>query len=202
MDQKGQMPVFLYCVASCRETSLPDKSLFGNTGWDKLMLPLQEGQVPTMANDEKLLLKKYGNRRLYDTSKSAYVTLAEVADIIRKGTDVEVIDADTKTDVTAFILTQIILEQARKKDALLPPDLLHLIIRFGGSVLQEFFDKYLQHIITNYIEFKKVADEQFSKWIEVQLGYSNIARKTMADLASFKPFFDTFSKPPESKDKK
>lgn len=154
-----------------------------------------------MAKSDKLLLKKYGNRRLYDTARSSYVTLADVAEVIKGGTDVEVVDADTKEDVTAFILTQIILEQARRKNTLLPPELLHLIIRYGENVLQEFFDKYLQHIITNYLEFRKTADEQFSKWIDMQKDYTDMASKTIKGLASFPPFFDPFPKAPV-KDKK
>jgi polyhydroxyalkanoate synthesis repressor PhaR len=154
-----------------------------------------------MMKSEKLLLKKYGNRRLYDTARSSYVTLADVAEIIRNGTEVEVIDADTKQDVTAFILTQIILEQARKKNALLPPELLHLIIRYGGNVLQEFFEKYLQHIITNYLEFRKAADEQFGKWIDMQKDYSDMARKTLEGFASFPPFFGPLPKPPDKGEK-
>ena len=61
---------------------------------------------------EKVILKKYANRRLYDTERSAYVTLNEVAELIKTGRQVEVIDAKTKEDVTAFILTQILLEEA------------------------------------------------------------------------------------------
>lgn len=142
-----------------------------------------------ISTTDKLLLKKYGNRRLYDTNRSAYITLNEVADLIKQGIEVEVIEATTKEDVTAYILTQIILEQAKNKNALLPAGLLHLIIRYGENVLQEFFEKYLQQIIDSYIQFKKVADEQFSKWIDVQLDYSNIARKTFSDMSSFGSFF-------------
>jgi len=64
---------------------------------------------------EPLVFKKYANRRLYDTEKSAYVTLSELGDIIRSGRRVEVRDAQTKEDVTAFILTQIILEEAKTR---------------------------------------------------------------------------------------
>ena len=63
----------------------------------------------------RVKLKKYANRRLYDMEKSKYVTLNQVADLIRQGRQVEVVDAKTKEDVTAFILTQIILEEAKKK---------------------------------------------------------------------------------------
>lgn len=152
-----------------------------------------------MANREKLILKKYGNRRLYDTARSTYITLNQVAEFIKQGVEVEVIDANTKEDVTAYILTQIILEEARKKNTLLPAGLLHLIIRYGENVLQEFFEKYLQQIISSYLQFKKIADEQFSKWIDLQMDYSNMARKAISDFASFPSFF---GKPPSTPDKK
>jgi polyhydroxyalkanoate synthesis repressor PhaR len=78
--------------------------------------------------NETLLLKKYSNRRLYDTEKSTYVTLDHVMHAIRQGRRVAVADAKSGEDVTAFILTQIILEESRKKNSLLPVPLLHLII--------------------------------------------------------------------------
>jgi len=148
-----------------------------------------------MADREKLLLKKYGNRRLYDTNRSTYITLSQVADIIKQGVDVQVVDAKTQEDVTAFILTQIVLEQARKKNALLPAELLHLIIRYGEDLLQEFFQKYLEQTIHGYIQFKKAMDEQFSKWIDMQLNYSDMAHKTLSGLTRFP---NIFSPPPGS----
>ncbi|MBN1834065.1 MAG: polyhydroxyalkanoate synthesis regulator DNA-binding domain-containing protein [Deltaproteobacteria bacterium] len=151
---------------------------------------------------EKIMYKKYGNRRLYDTKKSAYVTLSQVADMIKAGHEAEVIDAKTKEDVTAFILTQIILEEAKKKNALLPVPLLHLIIRYGENVLQEFFNKYLQQIIQNYLEFKKAFDEQFGKWLNMSTDYSEMAQKTLADLSPFHSFFNQFAKKPKEPEKK
>ena len=79
---------------------------------------------------ERVLLKKYANRRLYDTEKSVYVTLSQVSDMIKEGRQVKVIDAKTEEDVTAFILTQIIVEEAKNKNSLLPVPLLHLIIEY------------------------------------------------------------------------
>ena len=70
--------------------------------------------------DNTLLLKKYTNRRLYETEKSIYVTLDYVTDIIRHGRKIKVIDAKTGEDVTSAILTQIVFEEARKKKYLLP----------------------------------------------------------------------------------
>ena len=67
--------------------------------------------------DEKILLKKYSTRRLYDTRKSRYVTLEDLTGMIKSGSQVEIIDAATKADVTAFILTQVILEEALKRSS-------------------------------------------------------------------------------------
>ena len=155
-----------------------------------------------MTDREKIVLKKYGNRRLYDTVGSTYVTLNQIAEFIRQGSEIEVIDANTKEDVTAYILTQIILEQARNRNSLLPPWLLHVIIRYGGNVLQEFFDKYLQQIISGYLQFKKIADEQFSRWIDLQLDYSKMAQKAISDFSSFPSFFGKPPEPPDKKSKK
>ncbi len=112
---------------------------------------------------KNILLKKYANRRLYDTVQSGYVTLSEVADMVKKGCRIKVIDAKSEEDVTSFILTQIIMEKARMKNTLLPIPLLHLIIRHGDNLLEEFFEKYLEQTIKNYIAYKGAVDEQFKK---------------------------------------
>ena len=139
---------------------------------------------------EIVVLKKYANRRLYDTEKSVYVTLQEVADVIRRGRRVQVLDAKTKEDVTAFILTQIILEEAKNKNALLPVPLLHVIIQFGDNLLVEFFENYLQHIIQSYLAHKAAFEEQFKQWIGTGLNLSEMARRSMADVSGLKTFFD------------
>jgi len=150
---------------------------------------------------EKILLKKYANRRLYDTEKSAYVTLNQVAELVQEGRQVEVIDAKSGEDVTAFILTQIILEEAKKRNALLPVPLLHLIIQYGGNVLQEFFDNYLQQTIRNYLIYKKTADEQFGKWLEMGADFSATTQRALSGLTPFHPFLNGFT-PSEEKPKK
>jgi polyhydroxyalkanoate synthesis repressor PhaR len=142
---------------------------------------------------EKIMIKKYTNRRLYDTEKSRYVTLAHVGEMIKEGRQVEVIDAKTMEDVTPFILTQIILEMAKNKNTLLPVPLLHLIIQYGENVLEEFFDKYLQQTIENYLTHKRSVDEQFSKWLDMGADLSGMAQKPMTGLTPFQSFFDPFS---------
>ncbi len=143
-----------------------------------------------MNRDEKLVYKKYGNRRLYDTEKSSYATLDDIAQVIRQGRQVQIKDAKTKEDVTSFILTQILLESSRKKNFLLSVPLLHLIIQFGGNILNEFFEKYLEQIIKNYMTYQSAADEQFKKWLDVGSGFPN--------MPPLKSFMDFFPKAPSS----
>jgi len=139
---------------------------------------------------ETVLLKKYSNRRLYDTEKSIYVTLSEVAEMVRDGRRVEVCDAQTKEDVTAFILTQIILEEAKNKNALLPVPLLHVIIQFGDNQLGEFFQTYLLQIVQAYIDQKAAFEEQFQRWLGGGMDFAEMARRSWADLGEFKTLFD------------
>ena len=139
---------------------------------------------------EKVLLKKYANRRLYDTEQSKYVTLTEVTQLIRNGRQVEVIDAKTKEDVTAFILTQILLEQAKNKNCLLPVPLLLLIIQFGDNVLVDFFQQHLQQTINSYLAHKSFADDQFKKWLEVGKGFSAMAQENLSKVGPFGNIFD------------
>ncbi|PKN05960.1 MAG: transcriptional regulator [Deltaproteobacteria bacterium HGW-Deltaproteobacteria-7] len=134
---------------------------------------------------ETITLKKYASRRIYNPENSSYVTLNQVADIIRSGKDVQVIDAKTNEDVTAFILTQIILEEAKNKNTLLPSPLLHLTIRYGSTVLQEFFDKHLQDAINSYLQYKQAFDEQFSKWMNMGMNYTEMAQKAMKGMPGF-----------------
>lgn len=136
-------------------------------------------------------IKKYANRRLYDMEKSKYVTLIEVAEMIKNGRAIEVSDANTDEDVTAFILTQIVLEKSKQKKALLPVPLLHLIIRYGDNILNEFFEKYLQITIDRYVAQRVAFDDHFKKMIDLGMGWSDMAQKSI--VTPFKPFMDIFS---------
>jgi len=145
----------------------------------------------------KIVLKKYANRRLYDTQHSVYVTLNEVADMIKQGHEIQALDAKTKEDVTAFILTQIILEEARKNNTLLPVALLHSVIRYGENVLGEFFEKHLDQTIHSYLAYKSQVDEQFKRWLEMGMDWSSIAQKSMT---GFGPIQTMFGGRPTKKD--
>lgn len=149
-----------------------------------------------------VILKKYANRRLYDTEKSVYVTLNKVADYIRDGHNVKIIDAKSREDVTAFTLTQIILEEAKNKNALLPVPMLHLIIQYGDNLLGEFFEKYLYQIFQNFVAHKQAMDGQFQHWIEMGLNMSQAAHKSFSELNPFQSFFDHIGRDAEKKDEK
>jgi len=141
---------------------------------------------------EPLILKKYSNRRLYDTRNSCYVTLEDVAGMIRSGEQVQIQDAATKEDVTAFILTQIVLEAAKRHNSLLPVPVLHLIIRYGDNALSEFFDKYFQKTIHNYLATKRAFDEQFGQWLDMGMDMSRRLPEMMAGGDSFNALMEMF----------
>lgn len=145
---------------------------------------------------ERVVIKKYNNRRLYDTEKNAYVTLAALSEMIKEGRQIEVIDVQTKEDVTAFTLTQIILEEARKKNFFLPVPLLHLMIQFGETVLSEFFEKYLQQVVKNYLTYKTSVDAQFSKWLDLGAQLSQQSQQVTPPFNPFLSVFDIFPNAP------
>ncbi len=82
-------------------------------------------------------IKKYGNRRMYDTSSSRYVTLDDVARLVREGNEVVVTDVTTGEDITPIVLTQVIVEGAKKKDCALPTDFLRQLVMASGRTQQD-----------------------------------------------------------------
>jgi polyhydroxyalkanoate synthesis repressor PhaR len=103
-----------------------------------------------------VIVKKYGNRRLYDTEGSRYITLEELAEKIRLGAEVKVQDAKTGEDLTQVTLTQIILE-SRGAARLLPVPLLLQLIRMGDDALAEFFGRFLSTSLDLYFQAKQGA---------------------------------------------
>ena len=90
-----------------------------------------------------VIIKKYANRRLYNTQTSSYVTLDHLAAMVKDGTEFEVQDARTGEDITRSVLTQIIFEEEAKGQSLLPIKFLRQLIRFYGDSLQAFVPGYL-----------------------------------------------------------
>lgn len=102
------------------------------------------------AQPEKVLIKKYENRRLYDTAQSRYVNLEDVAEMVRKGEDVQVVDARTGEDLTRLILTQIIVEDAKEREFALPLDILRQLVVASGRASQEGFAQYMKAVSDFY----------------------------------------------------
>lgn len=103
-----------------------------------------------------MIVKKYGNRRLYDTEASRYITLAELTQRIQSGIEVTVVDAKSGEDLTAGTLTQVIVE-GRGASKLLPVPLLHQLIRLGDDALAEFFGRYVTAALEMYLQAKQGA---------------------------------------------
>ena len=101
-----------------------------------------------------VLIKKYGNRRLYDTGDSRYVTLDELAAKIRTGADLRVVDAQTGEDLTQATLTQIVLETGHAS-RFLPVQLLTQMIRLSDDALAEFFSRYVTGALDVYLQAKR-----------------------------------------------
>lgn len=112
-----------------------------------------------------VLIKKYGNRRLYDTLGSRYVNLDQIAAFIRQGREVRVIDAKTGQDLTRVTLTQIITEDAKDKPTGLPLELLRQLIMASDQVRQEFVMWYLKSAFDTY---EKVQDAVQNRLGEIQ----------------------------------
>lgn len=117
-----------------------------------------------------VVIKKYGNRRLYDAEASRYVTLGEIATKIRKGAEVRVVDAKSGADLTQPTLAQVILED-RNAGQLLPVPLLHQLIRMGDDALADFLGRYVTRALEFYLQ----------------------ARQGMGAVSAFNPFVQAFA---------
>ena len=100
--------------------------------------------------DRKAVIKKYENRRLYDTGNSRYVNLDDVARLVREGVDVQVVDARSGEDLTRVVLTQIIMEDAKGRESGPPLDLLRQLIVASDRATHEFLSWYLTTVTEMY----------------------------------------------------
>jgi polyhydroxyalkanoate synthesis repressor PhaR len=125
----------------------------------------------TMAKNKKdpnkILIKRYANRRLYNTETSRYITLQDLIALIRSGNEIQVIDSSSKEDVTKLILTQIILEAEKNKQNLLPTAFLYQIIRSQDESVQDFFQNYLAASFDAYMKTRQEFERRFRGWLEM-----------------------------------
>ena len=139
------------------------------------------------------IIKKYANRRLYNTQSSTYITLDFLANMVRENQDFTVIDAKTEEDLTRQILTQIIFEEEAKGQSMLPVNFLRQIIRLYGDVLQgavpNYLDLSMQALLSNQQQFRDQINKTISEPIPLT-PIETMARSQMDWYDTMVKFFD------------
>ncbi len=144
--------------------------------------------------DERVVIKKYANRRLYNTASSSYVTLEHLADMVKKGVDFVVYDAKTNEDITRTVLTQIIFEEESQGQSLLPIQFLRQLIGFYGDSMQAFLPSYLELSLATFAQQQEHLRQQLAAFGQTagMTGYEDQIRQNLAlfdrAMKMFSPF--------------
>ncbi|MGH7390285.1 MAG: polyhydroxyalkanoate synthesis regulator DNA-binding domain-containing protein [Candidatus Rokuibacteriota bacterium] len=109
------------------------------------------------------VIKRYSNRKLYDTQESRYVTLEEIEEMIRAGKEISVVDAATGEDLTSVTLTQIILENERNHRSALPAAFLHQLIKYGET-WQDFVQRSMKSSLEGLVSNQREMERVFREW--------------------------------------
>jgi polyhydroxyalkanoate synthesis repressor PhaR len=113
---------------------------------------------------ERVVIKKYANRRLYNTASSSYVTLEHLSEMVKQGVDFVVYDAKTNEDITRTVLTQIIFEEESQGQSLLPIQFLRQLISFYGNSMQALLPSYLEMSLATFTQQQERLRNQFSSF--------------------------------------
>ena len=127
----------------------------------------------------RIVIKKYANRRLYDTSHSRYINLEDIAALVRNGKEVQVVDAATGEDITRVTLTQIIVEDAKGQPSGLPLELLRQLIVASDRVGQEFIMWYLKSAFDTYHKVQSSLQTRLTEMQSAALSPLQIMRSFM-----------------------
>ncbi|MCK6104939.1 polyhydroxyalkanoate synthesis repressor PhaR [Brevundimonas sp. EYE_349] len=141
---------------------------------------------------ETVVIKKYANRRLYNTRTSAYVTLEDLATMVREGVEFVVYDAKTNDDLTRQILTQIIFEEESRGEALLPVQFLRQLIGFYGGQMQGVLPSYLEMSLANFGKQQEQFASQMSRAFGTGAGASLMEDAARANIAMFERAMQMF----------
>jgi polyhydroxyalkanoate synthesis repressor PhaR len=136
----------------------------------------------TPAGDKKLEIKKYPNRRYYDATHSRHLTLEEIRSLIQQGYDITVTDAKTGADITALVLTQIILELETAKLDSFPVPLLVRLIRMNDQLTKEFIEKYFNQALGSFLEYQQQVEDQIRNAQGLPASFPSVSAWTKAML--------------------
>lgn len=137
-------------------------------------------------SDEPTVIKKYANRRLYDTGRSSYVTLEDLCEMVKEGHDFVVYDAKTGEDLTRSVLTQIIVDQeAHEGQSLLPVGFLRQLIGFYGDNLGPLVPNYLEQTFQTFSKNQENLRQQINKSLEGMFPVPNLEEINKQNMAMF-----------------
>lgn len=143
----------------------------------------------TDAKGDTVIIKKYANRRLYNTQSSSYITLEHLAKMTREGVDFKVLDAKTGADITHSILTQIIMEEeSASGEQMLPVNFLRQLIAMYGNSMQALVPHYLEASMDNF----RTNQVKLRQAFEDSLGNNPLAKLAQQNLAMFKAAASAF----------
>ncbi len=126
-------------------------------------------------SSDKVTIKKYANRRLYDTESSAYITLDRLAAMVREGREFEVVDAKTGEDITRQVLTQIIVDEEARGATMLPISFLKQLIGLYGNSMQTFVPQYLEAAMDAFQRNQSTVRDTFGANMFADLAKRNLA---------------------------
>lgn len=143
---------------------------------------------------DRVIIKKYANRRLYNTASSSYVTLEHLADMVREGIDFVVFDAKSGEDITRSVLTQIIFDEENRGDGknLLPIQFLRQLIGFYGDQMQAFLPSYLEMSLETFAKQQERMRQQFGA-MNSQTGVAAFDEQVRQNMALFERAMRMFS---------
>jgi polyhydroxyalkanoate synthesis repressor PhaR len=144
------------------------------------------------AGDGPVIVKKYANRRLYNTETSSYITLEHLAAMTRAGRDFKVLDAKTEEDITHNVLTQIIMDEESRGQTMLPVSFLRQLIAMYGDSMQAMVPGYLEASMDS---FRRNGD-QFKSAVEGAFAGSPFADLAKRNMAMFEAATSAFAPPP------
>ncbi|CAN5653927.1 polyhydroxyalkanoate synthesis repressor PhaR [soil metagenome] len=143
--------------------------------------------------DQPIVIKKYANRRLYNTAKSSYVTLDHLAQMVRDGQDFVVNDAKSGEDITRGVLAQIIFEEEAKGQTMLPANFLRQLIRLYGDTLQGFVPAYLEASMETFARNQEKMRDNLRQAFGANPALQNFEALTRANMELFEKAMRMFT---------